>query len=109
MQPWNPIDARTRFIIENDWSCLDAPGEWFLDKNEGYLYYIPLPGANGWKTPYVSPPMLEKLITIQGDETQSVQNLHFKNLALYAVSYNTPTLGNGPEQAAASVPAAVRG
>ena len=106
MQPWNPIDARTRFIIENDWSCLDAPGEWFLDKNEGYLYYIPYPGERVENTVCIAP-MLEKLITIQGDETQSVQNLHFKNLALYAVSYNTPTLGNGPEQAAASVPAAV--
>ena len=103
---WNSINTKSRFIVENDRSCLDAPGEWFLDKNEGYLYYIPYPGERVESTVCIAP-MLEKLITIQGDKAKGVQNLHFKNLALHVASYKTPVLGNTPEPTAISIPAAV--
>lgn len=106
MHTVNPINARSRFIIENDRNCLDAPGEWFLDKKEGYLYYIPCPGERAESAVCVAP-VLDKLIAIQGDENKTVQNLRFTNIALHAIAYNTPILGNFPEQAAVSVPASV--
>ncbi len=35
----------TRFHLENFREALDAPGEWFLDR-DGTLYYMPRPGEN---------------------------------------------------------------
>ena len=33
-----------RYIVENLFEALDAPGEWYLDRSKGVLYYRPLPG-----------------------------------------------------------------
>jgi len=30
------------FYVENVFEDLDAPGEWYLDRREGKLYYMPL-------------------------------------------------------------------
>lgn len=30
-------------MVENIFEELDAPGEWYYDKKEGWLYYYPLP------------------------------------------------------------------
>ena len=43
MKPWNPINSKSRYLVENFKAALDARGEWFLDRS-GYLYYIPLEG-----------------------------------------------------------------
>ena len=43
MAPWNKLDEKTRYTIENYKAALDTCGEWFLE-NTGYLYYIPRPG-----------------------------------------------------------------
>lgn len=33
-----------RYYVENALALLDAPGEWYLDRASGMLYYMPLPG-----------------------------------------------------------------
>ena len=33
-----------RYFLENVFESLDEPGEWYLDRSEKLLYYIPLPG-----------------------------------------------------------------
>ena len=33
-----------RYFLENVYEALDEPGEWYLDRAEHLLYYVPLPG-----------------------------------------------------------------
>ena len=33
-----------RYIVENVFEALSEPGEWYLDRATGKLYYVPLPG-----------------------------------------------------------------
>ena len=37
--------ARQRYHVENFKAALDAPSEWFLDR-DGTVYYKPLPGQD---------------------------------------------------------------
>jgi hypothetical protein len=107
MKPWNPINSKSRFLIENYKSALNTPGEWFLERS-GYLYYIPKEG----ETPenlFFFAPVLKEFIVIQGSQTngKKIENIRFENLAFEVADYNTPPDGNEPEQAAASVGAVV--
>ncbi len=54
--PWpcNMWGPSQRYHIENVKAALDAPGEWFLDRN-GDLFYIPLPGEDPAKAEVVAP------------------------------------------------------
>ena len=52
---WSPhpaaVNEKSRFFVENVFEELDAPGEWFLDRNQSILYYYPELGvqpANGF-------------------------------------------------------------
>ena len=52
--PFNQWGPNQRYHIENVKAALDAPGEWFLDRN-GDLFYIPLPGEDLPKAEVVAP------------------------------------------------------
>ena len=105
MQSWNKLDNNSRYIIENYRKALDAPGEWFLQR-DGYLYYIPLPGETPANTRCVFP-VTEQFIVIEGNETKYVEHIRFENLSFQVAAYHTPAMGNNPMQAAAPVEASV--
>ncbi len=52
--------------VENAYELLDTPGEWYLDRTEDALYYIPRPGEN-LATAEVIVPVLERLVHVAGD------------------------------------------
>ncbi|MBN2632206.1 MAG: right-handed parallel beta-helix repeat-containing protein, partial [Bacteroidales bacterium] len=106
MKPWNPINAKSRWLVENYRGALDAPGEWFLDR-EGYLYYIPLPGETIQNTVFHAP-ILKEFIGISGDSPEKmVSNIRFENLVFAVAGYRTPAAGNEPAQAASPVEAVI--
>ena len=107
MKSWNPINNKSRYIVENFRGALDVPGEWFLDR-DGYLYYIPLEGET-IENSKVFASIIDKFILIHGDPEsgQRVGNIRFENLSFEVAAYMTPSNGNEPEQAAASVNAVV--
>ena len=37
-------EYNTRYQVENIFEALDQPGEWYLDRTSGVLYYWPMPG-----------------------------------------------------------------
>lgn len=39
-------DKMDRYYVENVFEGLDSPGEWYLDRTSGKLYYYPLPGED---------------------------------------------------------------
>ena len=88
-KPWNPITKNTRFFLENYRAALDAPGEWFLEK-DGTLIYIPLPGED-MQTAEVYAPVLERLVEIRGTENRHVSDKQFRNLCFAPVCpHNRP-------------------
>jgi hypothetical protein len=52
------VNKRSRFFIENVFEELDAPGEWYLDKKNGILYFYPPEGLD-IKTALVEYPVLK--------------------------------------------------
>jgi hypothetical protein len=105
MQPWNRIDGISKYYIENIPSALDAPGEWLL-KDDGYVYYIPREGEQ-IKSVDAYIPVLEKFITIKGEEQNPVKNKIFRNIRFKVAAYNMPKEGNDAMQAAAKVEASI--
>ena len=100
MKPWNPINEKSRYLVENCRSALDSPGEWYLDRT-GYLYYIPKEGETIENTTFVAP-VIGKFIDIKGDSVSGkmAQNIRFENLSFEYAGYQTPPAGNEPAQAA---------
>ena len=107
MKPWNPINNKSRYLVENFKAALDAPGEWFLERT-GYLWYIPLEGETIENTTFYIP-VIKEFISIQGDllSGKKVENVKFENLVFEVAGYKTPPDGNEPAQAAAPVDAVV--
>lgn len=107
MKPWNPINNKSRYLVENFRAALDAPGEWFLDRT-GYLYYVPNEGETLENTDFVVP-VLKEFIIIQGDPLSGkrIEHIHFENLVFEVAAYHTPAGGNEPAQAAAPVDAVI--
>lgn len=107
MKPWNPINNKSRYLIENYRGALDAPGEWFLDRN-GYLYYIPWEGQTIENTTFHIP-VIKEFLSIHGNCStgKMVANIRFENLAFEVAGYRTPPNGNEPAQAAAPAGAVI--
>ena len=98
----------SRYFVENVFEALDEPGEWYLDRREGTLYYYPRPRED-WANAVVVAPYLAQLVIAQGGslEAQRVTNLHFKDITFAHSEYAIPESWSGSTQAAVDVPAAV--
>ncbi len=107
MKPWNPINTKSRYLIENYKGALDAPGEWYLDRS-GWLWYVPSEGQTIEGTTFLVP-VLKEFIRITGDQVngKKVENIKFENLVFEVAAYHTPADGNEPMQAAAAIDAVV--
>jgi len=107
MKPWNMLDNKTRYIVENYKAALDTCGEWYLD-NKGYLYYMPLPGETIENAEVIAP-LTDHFILVQGNEKtgERVKNIRFEGLSFLVAGYKMPASGNEPAQAASPVEAVV--
>jgi len=106
MKPWNSLNEKTRYKVENYKAALDAPGEWFLDRS-GYLWYIPLPGEDPEKCEIIAP-VLKDFITVKGESADNpAKHIRFENISFGVAGYRTPQDGNEPAQAAAPVDAVI--
>jgi hypothetical protein len=103
----NPFSEvrRAKYVIENYRKALDAPGEWFLDR-EGYLWYIPLPNETPDKVSCVVP-VIEHFLIAKGSNDKLVRNIHFENICFEISAYRTPVNGNRYCQGANNEEAAV--
>ncbi len=105
LQVWNFIDVNSRFIVEDDRSFLDAPGEWFLE-DDGWLYYIPCEGETP-ENVVCRVPVVKKLVVIKGSDDRKVENVSFRNISFEEAAYKIPTLGYNTAQSAAHEAAAI--
>ena len=67
--------------VENAFQFLSAstPGQWFLDRGDSKLYYVPRPGES-MSTADVEAPVLEKLIDGNGTPTSPIHNIAFSGI-----------------------------
>ncbi len=100
--------ADQRYHIEHLFEGLDQPGEWFLNRTEGRLYYLPREGEDMTKANVVAP-VAKQLLRIEGDPKAAsfVEYLHFKGLKFHYTEFTVKPEGHSDSQAAHSVPAAV--
>jgi parallel beta-helix repeat protein len=69
------------YYLENIREFLTEPGEWYLERKSGQVYYIPLPGEEISQAEIIAP-VLAKLLDLSGDgqAKQFVEYLWFENL-----------------------------
>lgn len=101
-------DGGARYIVENVWEGLDQPGEWYLNRKSGYLYYIPLEGED-LNYAEVIAPIIPELVRIEGDplELNYVEHLNFENINFKYTNWQLPPGNSNDRQGSASVPAAI--
>lgn len=72
------VEANQRYFLENVFEELNSPGEWYLDRQENTLYYVPRDGESMESTVLFAP-SLTKFFDISGSENISFKNIIFKN------------------------------
>lgn len=70
-----------RRFVENIFEELDAPGEWFFDKQTETLYFYPSQDID-LLTATVETPQIECLFEFRGSESTPVENIHIEGLEL---------------------------
>jgi len=82
---WNSgpiaLNKESQFYIENVFEELDAPGEWYLDKGEGILYYMPDEGMN-LSTAVIEAPVLQQLIEFKGTQYKPVHDIRLSGFRI---------------------------
>jgi hypothetical protein len=85
---------------------LDTPGQWYLDRSQGQLYYLPKPGED-MQTAEVIAPRLPQVLRLSGWEGAAVAHLHFEGLTISHTEWEPPADWAASLQAATDVPGAV--
>jgi hypothetical protein len=115
------------YYIEHTREILDEPGEWYLDRKAGRVYYQPLPGETLGKMEAVAA-VLSQVVRIEGkpEKKEFVELVEFKGLTFshtewcfpegFQSAKNKPQISPEPQaevggfaQAAIGVPAAMWG
>ena len=95
-----------RYYLDNYRDALDAPGEWFLDR-DGALHYKPLPGED-MRSAEVVAPVTDTLVGFSGAGTdRPVANITLRGLRFAHAGYLLPPQGQTSPQAACQIPAAI--
>jgi hypothetical protein len=104
MQSWNTMSKDSLYYLENYLAALDAPGEWFLDR-DGWVYYRPRAGED-MTTAEVIRPRLEQFMRFQGEADNPdkwVRHIYFEGLKFRHGEFHIPAEGLRPTQAAMNV------
>jgi hypothetical protein len=80
--------------VENDYTLLDQPGEWYQDTAAGALYYIPLSGQDMTQAD-VELPQLELLLAVGGSYDLPAHALTFTGLTFAYTSWLVPNSSDG--------------
>ena len=113
-------DKPAKYYVEHVYEGLSEPGEWYLDRTEGRLYYVPMPGEMLDEIDAYAP-RTQQFLRFEGepDEGRYVEFLRFEGLVFehggwYQPSGNFERWGKsreyeyaGAPQAAVHVPGAI--
>ena len=98
-----------RYYVEGFREALDAPGEWWFDRQENMLFYRPKPGEKMERLSVVVPRLTE-LLVLAGDPVvgQPLEHVTFDGIAFRHTDYAVPPTGHSDWQAAVTIPAAIQ-
>jgi hypothetical protein len=84
------LGPEVRYYVENSFEALDAPGEWYADREKGLLYYHPLPGERAGRIEAIAPSVTSSLIVVEGNPQDGafVERLVFKGLSFQHTDAN---------------------
>ncbi len=96
------------YYVENVFEALDEPGEWYLDRSEGKLYYIPKPGET-LKNVKIVAPRLTQVVKVEGEAEKEtpVKHIRFQRLGISHTEWEREDGKSGDHQAAINVPGAL--
>jgi hypothetical protein len=81
--------------LENVYELLTDPGQWYLDRSGGYVYYIPRFNEN-MTTATVVLPVVEKLIDASGGSfTTPIHNIVFSGITFEYATWLWPSTSQG--------------
>ncbi|RPH96588.1 MAG: right-handed parallel beta-helix repeat-containing protein, partial [Calditrichaeota bacterium] len=75
------FDNHTRYYIENAFELLDQPGEWYLNRRTGQLFYYPIPGETPESCTVIAA-CVDRVLELSGSATggAQVEYLNFSGL-----------------------------
>jgi hypothetical protein len=75
-------DMMPRYYLSNVFEALNEPGEWYLNRKTGVLYYYPMPGEDLSKASVEVPLLKSRMIEFDGDlySDHPVEYLNFRGL-----------------------------
>jgi hypothetical protein len=94
------------YWVENVFEALDTPGQWYLDRPRGVLFYLPRPGEE-MPTAEIVAPRLPQVVRVVGHAGAPVHDLHFEGLTLSHTEWRPPADYASSLQAGIEVPGAL--
>jgi hypothetical protein len=79
--------------LENALEMLEQPGEWYLDRNTGVLFYWPREGEDLTRDEVVAPVLQKTMLAVIGTPQRPVLNVHFKGIHVEHVDWPLPAWG----------------
>ena len=96
-----------RYFVENVFEALDSPGEWYLDRPSGMLYYYPKPGED-MNSVRVTAPVSPYILRMEGEPlSDQVKYITFRGLAFTQNNWRLPPGNSGGGQSAPAVEGAI--
>jgi hypothetical protein len=94
------------YWVENVVEALDTPGQWYLDRPQGILHYLPRPGEE-MRSAEIVAPRLSRVIRLVGRAGAPVHDLRFEGLTFAHTEWHPPADYASSLQAGVEVPGAV--
>ncbi|MGG1516537.1 dockerin type I domain-containing protein [Paenibacillus oryzisoli] len=80
------IGPEARYYVEGIYQLLDQPGEFYLDRDAGVLYYWPINGDPTEQN--IVAPKVQTIISLEGSSTSNkVQNIAFEGLSFEGTDF----------------------
>lgn len=102
--PFLQWGEKQRYYVENIREGLDQPGEWYLDRQAGKVYYMPMPDETPDNTEIVAPVVNQLLVLAGAPEAgQFVDHITISGLRFEHSEFSIAADGHYDSQAAVSV------
>ena len=94
------------YWVENVFEALDTPGQWYLDRPRGALYYLPKM-AEDMSSAEIIAPRLPQVMRVVGRPGSPVHDLHFEGLTFAHTEWEPPPDYASSLQAGIEIPGAL--
>lgn len=90
---------QSRFFVENVFEELDAPGEWYLDREQGTLYVMPRADAD-LTNDLIEAPILACVVAFRGSQRRPVKHIRLSGFRVahtastFLDTYESPSRGD---------------